>query len=1218
MQGPLGPEDFYKFKEINAEFDRFEAKVTSFMGDIQSLNSSVLASSSALKTELNQLLTVINKGVDSSSLEAYGKRIQSVSEQIKGQQAAMQSLQAMEDQLSATHKTQSQRVDELISKYASLNGTSTKVVAQKQKIAKELAGLVQQYEKLDTVIDQVQPSLVTAGNTYNRLANQVEGWKREIKELDDAFDKSGAINRFNAKAIELRDNILKGESALRKMDSSLKTAGGGPSRGGGSTPSLPNGIPGEKGIVASAGRIAQSFFALEIVREVGEAVLDFSKDVVEITAKFEKYNAILASTLGSNEAGAAAFEMIQQFASRTNFSVDEVTEAYIKLANRGLRPGQEELMRLADVANSTGKPMKDLVEAISDINNTERWSEFGIKAKTNGDKVSLTFKGVTKEVARTEAGVMSAITAFGGLPGVMGMTPKISDTLDGQLSNLGDNFDRLKTTIGGDLNFELKDLVKIANLVVEVLIRVWKNTLPIRDAFGLVVDAAKDVGRSIWGTVKAFFDLKDSSDGAAFALELLTKGFKFVSIVLVAAFSHLQLMVGGLNVLLNKAKEVANFFGADFNIDPQATFTNVINDFKTAGKRIKEIWDGTKKEVDKPIKPGAGNDGKNNPPPPPPPPDPKKIAAERLAAEKDATDRELKLLELRYAKGKITEQQYNDQKYKIQVAGINREIALLKKSGEDKADAIRDANNRLLGLEIQHVKDDKQQQEKRLKDAIDREKTQTKARLGELELMHKEGKITEAQFIEDRAQAEQKGIHNIQKLLKAGGKQKTTDFIETETELNAVAAKLAEARNKIQEKKWKDAVDAVKDALKSIDDTATGDLGTKIASLDKTTFEAEKKIKERVANRKITEEQGEIEIFELKERYLEKLAKLAEDSIADNEKRSLEVIETLRRDGLTEEQIKEITALRKAEIDKNALDKQAANADASVKITETKTQKETRAVELAAEQQRGVIEKAWELASASVAAYFEITSQFRQQDIDNLEKQKEHELELAGDNDEAKKQIEANYAKRQNELRRRQAVADKASAVFSILLNTAMGATSAAAKTVTLPLVPFIIALGALQLATVLAKPIPEFFKGKKDNYEGPGYVGDRGFEFVERRDPETGKSSFEYAAQKQLTYLGKHDRVYTHEESKRMVQKHEDAAYGIRRNVPMPFDKGYVSPAKGITVEEIATGVKLGMKGQKVQEIHLNEHGWRHFEREQNSLTEWKNNHFSYPKKKH
>lgn len=182
-------------------------------------------------------------------------------------------------------------------------------------------------------------------------------------------------------------------------------------------------------------------FAIEKVIEVG-------KEIVEVTRQVQKMQAVLSNTLGGKGAGAAAFAEVENFAAKTNFQVNELVDSFTKLNSRGARPTMDAFAAMGDVANFLGKDMSQLTEAILDVNNTERWTELGIKAKTAGDKVSLTFNGVTKEVERSEKGVLSAITAFGQMDGVLGTTAKIAETLDGKLSNLDDAWNRLYATVG--------------------------------------------------------------------------------------------------------------------------------------------------------------------------------------------------------------------------------------------------------------------------------------------------------------------------------------------------------------------------------------------------------------------------------------------------------------------------------------------------------------------------------------------------------------------------------------------------------------------------------------------------------------------------------------------------------------------------------------------------------------------------------------------------
>lgn len=93
--------------------------------------------------------------------------------------------------------------------------------------------------------------------------------------------------------------------------------------------------------------------------------------------------------------------------------------------------------------------------------------------------------------------------------------------------------------------------------------------------------------------------------------------------------------------------------------------------------------------------------------------------------------------------------------------------------------------------------------------------------------------------------------------------------------------------------------------------------------------------------------------------------------------------------------------------------------------------------------------------------------------IDDLKRKYDYEIEMAGNNTRKKTQLEEEYNKKRIALLRKQAIIEKALGIFSVVINTAKGAADAASKVATLPLVPWIIALGAAQAAVIAAQPIP-------------------------------------------------------------------------------------------------------------------------------------------------
>lgn len=177
------------------------------------------------------------------------------------------------------------------------------------------------------------------------------------------------------------------------------------------------------------------------------------REVVKTLADFERFEAVLTNTLGSNSAAKKAIEEISDFAAKTPFAVDQLTDSYVKLANQGFVPTQNEMRKLGDLASSTGKGFDQLTEALIDgqVGEFERLKEFGIRASKSGDQVKFRFKGVETQVAFTEKAMREYILSLGDVQGVSGAMAAISKTTGGQISNLGDSVTQLFLNIGTKL-----------------------------------------------------------------------------------------------------------------------------------------------------------------------------------------------------------------------------------------------------------------------------------------------------------------------------------------------------------------------------------------------------------------------------------------------------------------------------------------------------------------------------------------------------------------------------------------------------------------------------------------------------------------------------------------------------------------------------------------------------------------------------------------------
>jgi hypothetical protein len=189
----------------------------------------------------------------------------------------------------------------------------------------------------------------------------------------------------------------------------------------------------------SAGVLKNSLFNLKTaVASIGVGVV--GKQAVSTAAGFESLRVSLKTVTGSAEAGQAAFDRLADFAASTPFQLDEVVDGFIKLKSRGLEPSDRALEAYGNTAAAMGKSLDQMIEAVADASTGEfeRLKEFGIKANKEGDKVRLTFQGVTHEIENDSAAIESYLMAIGETKFAGGMEEQ-SKTLNGLMSTLTDN-----------------------------------------------------------------------------------------------------------------------------------------------------------------------------------------------------------------------------------------------------------------------------------------------------------------------------------------------------------------------------------------------------------------------------------------------------------------------------------------------------------------------------------------------------------------------------------------------------------------------------------------------------------------------------------------------------------------------------------------------------------------------------------------------------------
>jgi len=128
--------------------------------------------------------------------------------------------------------------------------------------------------------------------------------------------------------------------------------------------------------------------------------------------------------------------------------VGQVTNAFVKMKALGLDPSQKALASYGNTASAMGKDLNQMVEAVADASTSqfERLLEFGIKARQQGDRVSLTFQGVTTNIGNNANEIVRYLQQIGEVEFAGAMETR-AKTLDGAISNLDEAWDKFFKTV---------------------------------------------------------------------------------------------------------------------------------------------------------------------------------------------------------------------------------------------------------------------------------------------------------------------------------------------------------------------------------------------------------------------------------------------------------------------------------------------------------------------------------------------------------------------------------------------------------------------------------------------------------------------------------------------------------------------------------------------------------------------------------------------------
>tara|TARA_R100000426_G_scaffold4686_1_gene7009 strand:+ start:564 stop:2447 length:1884 start_codon:yes stop_codon:yes gene_type:complete len=243
------------------------------------------------------------------------------------------------------------------------------------------------------------------------------------------------------------------------------------------------------------------------------------RSILQTTAEFEDLRDSLDSVTGSAKSGGQAFGFISDFATRSQFSIQDLTRSFITLKASGIEPTERLFRTFTDTASVTTDQIGTL-EALTRVFSRGVQGGLGLEELNQiADRGVPVFKILEKEIGKTRlelsefgkttdgASIILNALQKGLSETFAGATEKKLDNLSVSFSNLGIALDNVQNAFGQEVSPELviftdhisnllkfleplaKGLGKVANFLIGSVNRAFEM---IGHAVNFVIDTFED------------------------------------------------------------------------------------------------------------------------------------------------------------------------------------------------------------------------------------------------------------------------------------------------------------------------------------------------------------------------------------------------------------------------------------------------------------------------------------------------------------------------------------------------------------------------------------------------------------------------------------------------------------------------------------------------------------------------------------------------------
>lgn len=207
----------------------------------------------------------------------------------------------------------------------------------------------------------------------------------------------------------------------------------------------------KRGLASIGGMLKMATTGFGLLAAGGTAGAAFMlKGMLDITSQFENALLVLETIEGSEEKAKNSFKWIQDFAQKTPFELQQVTDAFVRLKDSGIDPIANDALRiLGDTASAKGKDIMMAIEAVSDalMGENDRLKEFGVKGAVEKGNMIYSYtdrlgRQVTKSVEKNSREQIKATLLSIWNEKYSSAMDRQSKGWSGMVSNLKDTWSR--------------------------------------------------------------------------------------------------------------------------------------------------------------------------------------------------------------------------------------------------------------------------------------------------------------------------------------------------------------------------------------------------------------------------------------------------------------------------------------------------------------------------------------------------------------------------------------------------------------------------------------------------------------------------------------------------------------------------------------------------------------------------------------------------------